>query len=198
MRLGVLGGTFDPPHCGHLILAEQAREQFSLDCVLWVPAADPPHKQGRPITPVRHRLEMLSLAIADNPAFELSLVDVSRPGPHYTADMLALIQEERQPAHLYFMVGGDSLRDLTTWHEPARIVRQATLVVMARPDAQVNLDELGRRVPGLIQSVEWLEAPLIDISGTDIRERASVGRTIRYLVPRPVELYIHQHTLYQD
>ncbi len=198
MRLGVLGGTFDPPHYGHLILAEQAREQLSLARVLWVPAADPPHKQGQRISPVAARLEMISLAIAENPAFELSEIDVKRPGPHYTADMLALLNAEYPQHSLIFLIGGDSLRDIITWHDPARIIKQARLGVMDRPGAAYDLHSLEALIPGLSAAVLRFDAPLIDISGSDIRARVAAGRTIRYMLPPHVEMYIYQHALYQD
>ncbi len=198
MRLGVLGGTFDPPHYGHLILAEQAREQLALDLVLWVPAADPPHKQDKPITAVEHRVEMVTFAIAGNPAFQLSSVDISRAGPHYTLDMLRLLREQFQPAELFFLIGEDSLRDIVTWHEPGLIVREARLGVMARPGVDTDLAELEEAVPGLRDAVVWVEAPLIAISGTDIRTRVAAGRSIRYLLPFPVHYHIRQNRLYQD
>lgn len=198
MRLGVLGGTFDPPHYGHLILAEQAREQLALDRVLWVPAADPPHKQGKPITAVEHRVEMVTFAIAGNPAFQLSSVDISRAGPHYTLDMLHLLREQFQPAELFFLIGEDSLRDIVTWHEPGLIVREARLGVMARPGVDTDLAALEEAVPGLRDAVVWVEAPLVAISGTDIRTRVAAGRSIRYLLPFSVHHHIRQNRLYQD
>lgn len=196
-RLGVFGGTFNPPHYGHLILAEQARDQLSLDCVLWAPAADPPHKQGQPITPVEQRLAMVSLAIADNTSFELSTVDVERAGPHYSADMLALLNDAHPGADLLFLIGGDSLRDITTWHEPARILREARLAVMMRPGVEVDLGYLETQLPGIGERVAWVQAPLIDISGADIRARVAAGKSIRYLLPPCVQAYIDQHALYQ-
>lgn len=197
-RLGVFGGTFNPPHYGHLILAEQARDQLSLDCVLWAPAADPPHKQGQPITPVAHRLAMVSLAVEDNPGFEISTVDINRAGPHYSADMLALLNDAYPGAELFFLIGGDSLRDITTWHEPATILREARLAVMVRPGAEMDLDRLEAQLPGISERLEWVDAPLIDISGRDIRTRVATGQSIRYLLPPPVQAYIDQQSLYQD
>jgi nicotinate-nucleotide adenylyltransferase len=131
-QIGVLGGTFDPPHLGHLILAEQARDQLRLDRVLWVVAAVPPHKRDAVHTAVGHRLEMVRLTIENNPGFSTSLVDVERPGPQYSSDMLALVQQQNTEAQLLFLIGSDSLRDLPTWHEPAKIAKLARLVVMPR------------------------------------------------------------------
>ncbi|HEC23504.1 MAG TPA: nicotinate-nucleotide adenylyltransferase [Chloroflexi bacterium] len=196
-RIGVLGGTFDPPHYGHLILAEQAREQLELSRVLWVPAADPPHKHGRPITPVEHRLEMVRLALVDNPAFEISLVDVNRPGPHYTHEMLALLAGEHPNADLVFLIGEDSLRDLPTWREPSRLIQYATLGVMRRQGITYEMEALEAAIPGLRERVTFLDTPLIDIAAADLRARVAAGRTIRYFLPPGVRAYIHQHSLYQ-
>jgi nicotinate-nucleotide adenylyltransferase len=200
MRVGVLGGTFDPPHYGHLVLAEQARDQLALERVLWVPAADPPLKPDVVITPIEHRLAMLELALAeaDNPAFAISSVDVERPGPHYTVDTLSLLADRQPEAQLFFLMGADSLRDLPRWHEPARLVRLARLVVMERPGVTYDLDRLEGVIPGLRESLIFLAAPLLDIAATDIRVRVAGGRTIRYLLPVGVEVYIREHELYQN
>lgn len=197
MRLGVLGGTFDPPHMAHLIFAELAREQLALERVLWVPAADPPHKQGQQITPIKHRVAMLTLALAGNTAFELSRVDVERPGPHYTADMLALIAAQHPGASLFLLIGADSLRDLPTWHDPGRIVAQAYLAVMPRAGVLCDLDCLNVLIPGLCDRVIFIDAPLLELSGSDIRARLAAGQTVRYMLPPGVEDYIHQHRLFR-
>jgi nicotinate-nucleotide adenylyltransferase len=196
-RIGVLGGTFDPPHYGHLILGEQARDQLALKRVLWVPAADPPHKQNQRISAISHRLQMLSLALADNPAFEISKVDVERPGPHYTVDMLDLLQARYPAAELVFLIGGDSLRDILTWHEPEGIVARVEMGVMGRPGMDTNLDELAKAVPGLEERLSFIETPLIQISGYDIRRRVAEKKTIRYLLPYKVHSYIYEHGLYR-
>ncbi|HIE38657.1 MAG TPA: nicotinate-nucleotide adenylyltransferase [Anaerolineales bacterium] len=196
-RLGVLGGTFDPPHYGHLVLAETARVQLGLVRVLFVPAGEPPHKPGRPITPAHHRAAMVEAAIADNPAFALSRVDLDRPGPHYTVEMLALLRREHPEVAFFFLMGGDSLAQLLTWHDPAGIVRQATLAVMRRPDWEADLAALGREVPGIRQRLVWLDVPRLDISGSDLRQRARRGLPLRYLVPPAVEVYIRQRHLYR-
>ncbi len=194
--LGVLGGTFDPPHFGHLILAEQAREQLSLERVLWVPAADPPHKQRRSISPVADRVEMLSLAVAGNDGFAVSTVDVGRPGPHYTADMLALLTQEYPGAELSFLVGGDSFGQLLEWRDPQTIVALARLAVMQRPGASFDPAHLEAQIPGLRGRFDVIHAPLIAISGADIRARVAAGRTIRYLMPPAVEAYVHERGLF--
>jgi nicotinate-nucleotide adenylyltransferase len=196
MRIGVIGGTFDPPHTGHLILAEQARDQLNLDRVLWVPAGDPPHKQSVPISPITDRVEMVGLAIRDNDAFSISDVDIARPGPHFTADMLELVEQQTEASELYLVLGGDSLRDLPTWHEHHRLLRSAWLAVMGRPDAPIDLDMLETMIPGISSRVRMLETPLIYISGSDIRNRVKNGNSVRYLVPDTVGDYILRNRLY--
>lgn len=197
MRIGVLGGTFDPVHHGHLMLAEIARDQLGLGQVLWVPAAEPPHKQGQAITPARHRVEMLKRAIEDNLQFALSRADLDRPGPHYTVDLLDILIKQFPEAELYFLMGGDSLRDLPTWHQPERLITQCRLVVMARPGHTIDFEQLEESLPGLKASVDIVEPPAIDIAGSQITGRIRAGKTIRYLVPDAVAEYIEKHHLYQ-
>jgi len=148
-RLGVIGGTFDPPHYGHLVLAENGCVQLGLERVLFVLAGQPPHKPNRPITPVHHRLAMVEAAIAGEPAFALSRVDLDRPGPHYTVETLALLRREYPEAELFFLMGGDSLADFPGWYDSAGIVRQARLAVMQRPGYEPDLAKLERAVPGI-------------------------------------------------
>lgn len=198
LRLGVLGGTFDPPHYGHLALAETARVQLRLARVLFVPAGDPPHKPGYPLSPAVHRAAMVRAAIADNSAFILSRVDLDRPGPHYTVDMLAILREMFGGAEFYFLMGGDSLAELLTWYDPAGIVRQATLAVMERPGWAADMTALERKIPDIRERVVWLDAPRLDLSATDLRRRVREGLPIRYLVPPAVEVYIREHHLYQS
>ena len=197
LRLGVLGGTFDPPHYGHLALAETARVQLGLARVLFVPAGDPPHKPGYPLSPVVHRAAMVTAAIADNPAFVLSRVDLDRPGPHYTVDMLALLRGMFSGAEFYFLMGGDSLAEFLTWRDPAGIIRQAILAVMERPGWTADLKSLEREVPGIRERLVWLDAPRLDLSATDLRRRVREGLPVRYLVPPAVEAYIREHHLYE-
>ncbi len=197
MRLGVLGGTFDPPHFAHLIMAEYARELLGLDRVLWVVEADPPHKQGLAVLPIEHRLRMVEIALADNPAFELSLIDVDRPGPHYTVDMLSILSTQYPGSDLFFLLGADSFRELPRWHDPAGLIRQAKLVVMERPGVVYDMAMLEASIPGLAERVVLVDAPLINISSSDIRARVASGRSIRYLLPTNVETYIHTQGLYR-
>jgi nicotinate-nucleotide adenylyltransferase len=197
MRVGFFGGTFDPVHLAHLILAEQCREQGRLDQVWFVPAGRPPHKAHRELTPFLQRAEMLSLALAGNPAFRIEDLEKDRPGPSYTADTLDELHQ-RHPEHEFFLLAGtDVLRDLPGWHEPARIVERAPLMVMARPGvSQPALDELQVKL-GTAVRVQMVKAPLVEISSSDLRERVAQGRSIRYLVPRSVEAYIEDKQLYR-
>jgi nicotinate-nucleotide adenylyltransferase len=199
MRLGVFGGSFDPVHLGHLILAEQSREQAHLDRVLFVPAARPPHKQGQVLTPFAQRLEMLALAIAGHPAFQISEIERDRPGLSYTVHTLTELQQQHPEAELCLLLGTDMARDLPTWRHPERILELAELVIMDRPGA--TLPELATLIPmpgGKSPRLRLVQAPLIEISGRDIRRRVAEGQTIRYLVPRAVEVYVQDKHLYRN
>ena len=198
MRLGVLGGTFDPAHIGHQVLAEQAREQLGLDRVLWVPAGDPWRKGGAAVTAAEHRLAMARLAIAGNEAFEVITTELDRPGPTYTVDTLNELHDEYAAEELIFLLGLDALFDLPNWHRPAELIRLAVLGVARRGDQRHEADELERLLPGLSGRVRWVEMPRLDVSGTELRRRAAEGRTLRYLVPPEVEAYIQEHHLYRS
>jgi len=199
MRVGVLGGTFDPIHIGHLVAAEEARVCLDLEKVAFVPANLPPHKLHLSVTATEHRLRMVQLAIADNPCFVLSRVDVDRFGPSFTVDTIELLRDEYGPnGELYFIMGADSLADLLTWHRPERLIRLCRIVALTRPGYRADLDELNRLLPGAIARVQLLEMPLLEISSTDLQRRVQMGLSIKYLVPPAVEAYIRQHGLYQD
>lgn len=195
--IGILGGTFDPPHLGHLILAQAALDALKLAQVLFLPVADPPHKHDRSLTSVEHRLAMVTAAIADNPRFALSRVDLDRPGPHYTVDTLAILTHTYPDAALYFLMGGDSLHDLLTWRDPGGIVAQAYLAVMRRPGSTFDLSGLAARIPEIERRVVFVDAPEIGISATTLRERLRADHSIRYQVPDAVERYILSHKLYR-
>jgi nicotinate-nucleotide adenylyltransferase len=200
LRLGILGGTFDPIHFGHLLAAEEARVALALDRVLFAPAGDPPHKPGRKVLPVAHRLAMVRLAIADNAAFVVSTVDIDRPGPHYTLDTIRLLRETwgTSAEGTFFVMGGDSLSHLLTWHQPARLIQLCRLAVVARPGYQADLEELERVLPGLSQRLDWVEMPVLGISSSDLQRRVRDGRSIRYQVPAAVAGYVAEHGLYRD
>ena len=196
-RLGVLGGTFDPIHYGHLVAAQEARYQLALESVLFAPAAHPPHKPDEPLSKVHHRLRMVELAIEGRADFALSQVDVDRPGPHYTADMLSLLQRAWGPGtELFFVVGSDSLADILKWYRPERIIQQAKLAVARRPGAEVDVAALERALPGLSGRVCWVEIPLLEISSTDLRVRVRQGRPISFFLPPAVEAYVLENRLY--
>ncbi len=200
MRVGVFGGTFDPVHTGHLLLAEQCREQARLDEVWFVPALHPPQKDVRTVTRFEQRVEMLALAMAGNSAFRIDELEKERSGPSYTVDTLAELRR-RHPGHEFFLlVGSDTMNDLPHWHEPGRVLELAGLLVMARPDNPVLTAEQLRARMDLPDNgplrLEVVETPQIDISSRDLRRRAAAGRSLRYFLPRAVECYIHDKRLY--
>ena len=196
-RLGVLGGTFDPIHIGHLIMAEEARVRMGLDRVLFVPARVPPHKSRCTFAPGNDRYRMVQAAIEDNVCFDVSDVDLNRHGPSFTVDTLQAIRSEYGPqAQLYFVMGTDSLCGLKTWHRPREILRLARIVAISRPGFEVDWQALETQVPGVSQVTELLETMHLGISSTDIRARVQRGLPIRYQVPAPVEAYIREHHLY--
>jgi nicotinate-nucleotide adenylyltransferase len=197
MRLGLYGGTFDPIHLGHLILAEQCLEACGLDRVWLIVAGSPPHKPGGR-TPVGHRLEMVGIAIAGHPAFAASDIEAKRPGPHYSVETLESIRRDHPDDELFFLIGADSLADLPTWREPERIARLATIVVVNRPGIEeadpARLPDFG---PGSYP-LAWVSIPPVGIASSDLRRRLAEGWSIRYMVPRGVEAYIEAHGLYRD
>jgi nicotinate-nucleotide adenylyltransferase len=195
-RLGLLGGTFDPPHFGHLRLAETALAQLSLDQVLFAPAGVQPLKpEGQSSTP-EHRARMVELAIADQPHFALSRADLDRPGPHYTVDLLSKIQQQYPEATLWFIMGEDSLGDLLRWRDPARIIQLTRLAVLRRSGYEPDWPALDRLLPELHTRIDWLEHAVIDISASDIRQRVQRGLSIATLTPARVIDYLAAHHLY--
>ena len=194
-RLGVLGGTFDPVHIGHLILAEAAREAAALDSVLFVPTGHSWRKPERQVTPGEQRLEMLRLAVEGNEQFAVSDIEVKRPGPSYTHVTLEGLAAEYPGTELFFILGRDALLDLPNWREPARIAELATLLVAERAGEAAGGPE-GVQVDASGARIMRVRMPLIDVSATDIRERVGQGRPIHYLVPQAVEDYIALHHLY--
>ncbi|MBV7329056.1 nicotinate-nucleotide adenylyltransferase [Chloroflexi bacterium TSY] len=196
-RVGIFGGTFDPIHVGHLVLAEEARFQLQLDRVYFVPVGDPPHKQQKQVTSVEHRLTMVQLAIEDNEHFFCSRLDADRPGPHYTVDLVRLLKDKwKHQGKLYFLIGLDSLRDLSTWYKPEWLVTNCHLVAFSRPDVVLDWPTLEAAIPGLRQRVTLLPMPPLAIASHLIRSRIQAGYPIRYQVPRMVEEYIKRRSLY--
>ena len=195
--IGIFGGTFDPVHIGHLAVAERACDELGLDEVVFVPALQPPHKPHRVISPIHHRVNMLELAIAGNPRFRWSDVDM-RPGePSYTVSMLQRMQDEEPDAELAFIVGEDSLRDFGTWHQPERILELTRLVVADRPGVEVD-ESVYEQLPRLRDRVDRFQAPLLEVSSTALRARVAAGLSIRYLVPTAVFAYIERNALYRE
>ena len=197
VRLGVFGGTFDPVHLGHLVLAECAREALSLEQVVWVPAGDPWRKSDRPVSAAKDRIELVRLAIKGNPAFELSTVETERAGPSYSAETLTALAAARSGAELFFLLGLDALEDLTHWHEPHKILELAKVAAASREGRRLDAYQLDAMLLGLGARTVWFDMPRLDISATELRERAAAGRSLRYLVPAAVEAYIGEHGLYQ-
>ncbi len=198
LRIGILGGTFDPVHMGHLVLAETARDTLRLDQVYFVPAADPPHKQGQVIARKADRLAMLELAVASNPAFAISLIDLERPGPHYTADMVELVRKRlASEDELWFLMGLDSLIDFPNWRDPDRIRRTARLAAATRPRYEIDWRPLEVALPGIMHEVTLLPMPGVSIASQNIRRKIQHGSSIRYLVPEAVRDYIFDKRLYR-
>lgn len=199
MNIGVLGGTFDPVHLGHLVIAEAARSRLELAKVIFVPAGQPWLKSGRSITPAQHRVEMVKLAIADRPYFELSTVEVERPGPSYSVDTMATLYEQSGKENsFFFLLGWDSLSELPKWKEPSRLIQMCRLVAITRPNFnRPDLKAMEALVPGITRNVIWLDIPPVDISSSEIRARVAKGLSIDWMVPAQVARYIAEHGLYR-
>ena len=198
LRLGIFGGSFDPPHVAHLILAQEACNQLGLDRLLWVLTPDPPHKRGRRLAPTEQRFAMLQLALQGNPAFVPSRVDIDRPPPQYAVDTLHILALAYPPAELIYLMGGDSLRDLPTWRRPQEVVAACDAIgVLRRPRVRLDLARLEAQLPGLNRKIRWVDAPRLDISATYIRRLAGAGKEFRYYVPEAVYEYIREQRLYR-
>jgi nicotinate-nucleotide adenylyltransferase len=196
VNIGVLGGTFDPIHIGHLIVAEEARITLGFREVLFVPAGQPWRKLDRNITPAVHRIEMVRRAIADNPHFKLCTLEVERPGPSYTVDTLTMLRKQLgSEASLFFILGRDTLAELPLWKEPKKLVQLCRLVVAPRLGSK-DLKHLETAIPGLLDKVIQLDMPVIGISSAEIRQRIAQGLSVRYLVPADVEEYISEFSPY--
>jgi nicotinate-nucleotide adenylyltransferase len=197
-RIGLFGGTFDPPHIGHLVLAGEAVSQFQLDTFLWVLTPDPPHKQENFITPLEHRLPMLQSMIAHNPAFELSRIEIDRPGPHYTIDTVRLLAQQEVDAEIYLLIGGDSLMDLPTWRLSADLVAEVSKIgVMRRSGESSDLSALEAKLPGVTSKVHFIDALLQPVSSRELRRRVAAGEMYRYYVSPEVYNYIEANQLYR-
>ncbi len=190
MRIGVFGGTFDPPHLGHMILAMEAYAQLHLDRLLWVLTPDPPHKRGQEISPIKQRLALSQAALRNEPLFELSRVEIDRPGPHFVSDTMHILNEQYPDDELFYLIGGDSLHDLPNWDRPMEFIQAChALGVMRRPDDEVNLPWLEEHLPGLTPKLRFIDVPLLEISSKQIRQRISDGMPYRYyLLPQVFDM----------
>ena len=196
-RIGVLGGTFDPPHCAHLALARAARDTLNLERLLFVPAADPPHKRGKDMSPAAVRLEMLELALADQVGMSLSRLDVDRPGPHYSLNTLRLLRRDCPDASFWFVMGADSLRDLPDWHRPLELVALCRLAVVPRPGICVRPDMHEAALPGLERKVDMVDCAPLPHASHDIVARLRAGEDVSDMVPPAVLDYIVARGLYR-
>ena len=196
-KVGILGGTFDPIHIAHLIIAEECRFCLDLDRVFFVPAGIPPHKLSRPITDVEDRVKMIQLATASNPCFVLSRIDVDRPGPGYSVDTVELLRQQLGPeVEVYFIIGTDSLIDMPNWYAPRRLIQLCQFAVVGRPHYEVDMESLEAYLPGIGSRVHFVNAPEMPFSSSDIQRRVRSGLPIKYQVLDSVEEYIYTHKLY--
>ena len=197
-RIGIFGGTFDPPHVGHLILAEECRTQLVLDLVLWVVTDNPPHKRDVHINPIEDRVKLVEKAIQGNEAFQTSRVDIDRPGPHYAIDTVKLLRNQYAAAEMYYLMGGDSLHDLPAWNRPQDFIKVCDGIgVMRRHADQVDLESLEKVLPGITQKVCIVEAPILEISSKQIRQRIMEGMGYRYYLRDAVYQAIAEMGLYR-
>jgi nicotinate-nucleotide adenylyltransferase len=192
MDIGLFGGSFNPPHVAHLIVAEIARDQFGADEVWWIPNATPPHKSHDELAAVEHRLAMTRRATADNPAFRVCDIEVRRSGVSYTVETVRALQEQHPDTDFGLLLGSDSLDHFAEWHHPDEIADRVPLVVYKRPGV---IDEVAE--PRFANHVRFVSAPVMEVSGTEIRSRCRTGRSIRYLVPDAVRNYIEENGLYR-
>jgi len=195
-RIGILGGTFDPIHYGHLAIAEEARVALHLSRVMVIPAGEQPLKAGRHVASSAHRLAMAHLACAGNPFFAVSAIEIERAGPSYTAVTLQQLHDQL-PDALCLILGADALADLPRWRDVQRILELASLVGVTRPGATLDLVRLARALPGVLERLTLIDGPRLDISSSDLRRRVAAGKPIRYQTPDAVVDYIAQHGLYR-
>jgi nicotinate-nucleotide adenylyltransferase len=197
MKLGIFGGTFDPPHIGHLILADEALNQLHLDQILWVLTPKSPHKAGKAVSALNNRLKMVNIIIEDNPDFELSTVDVNRLPPYFAIDSLRLLADEYPKDDLIYLLGGDSLENLPLWHKPIEFVKTCKKIgVMSRPGTGYDLKSLDNKIPGLGSKIISINSPQIDISATEIRKRIRQNLSFRYFLHPSIYKIIKENRLY--
>jgi len=198
VRIGFLGGTFDPPHNGHLMIAQKALEELALEEINFAPSRLPPHKADNNLTPIAHRVEMTRLAIQGNPRYLMSYIDVDREGPTYSVDALKILREGwHESTEIYFLMGSDSLASILTSHQPEELIKLCKLAVFARTGFIAPIDELEQKLPGLRARTVWVNAPPLEISATEIQRRVRAGESIKDLVPVNVTEYIRLTGLYK-
>lgn len=198
-RVGIFGGTFDPIHMGHLIVAETIMDEFHLDKVVFIPAAVPPHKLDKQISPAKHRYMMTMLATCSNPRFQVSDMEMHRQGPSYSRDTLAqLLEEHGRDTEFYFIVGADSVENLHTWNRIDELLTMCHFIGASRPGCMPDMEKIAQRFGPLAEKIHCLETPELEISSTEIRHRVGQKRTIRYIVPETVKQYIYKEKLYLD
>jgi nicotinate-nucleotide adenylyltransferase len=195
-RIGLIGGTFDPIHYGHLAIAEEARTTIGLERVLFIPAMQQPLKSHAPAATAQQRFNMVQLACANNEAFEASTIEITRTSISYTVTTLEQLHQAN-PGDLYFILGADALGDVPRWHNVHRVIELVHFIAVSRPDSNVNVQHLYNILPGLHDRLTLLEGPRLDISSTELRARVAAGKSIRYFTPDPVVEYIREHKLYQ-
>ena len=192
-QIGIFGGSFNPPHSAHLIIAETVRDQFELDHIIWIPNYIPPHKSTAGVQDAQHRLHMVQMTISGHDQFSVSTIEIDRKGTSFMLDTIRLLQDSEPAAHYHLIIGGDSLNDFMTWHKPIDILHRVPLIVYNRAGIESSTSEVQERFP---ERISYADAPLIGISSTGIRERVGAGTSIRYLVPDEVRTYIQEHNLY--
>jgi nicotinate-nucleotide adenylyltransferase len=198
-RIGIFGGTFDPPHLGHLILAEESLDQLRLDRLYWVLTPDPPHKRAKRLTPIEIRFLLVNAAIRNNKSFQFSRADMDRPGPHFALDTVKIIKNQNPSAAIFYLIGGDSLHDFPNWYHPQELLDHLSgLGVMRRPGDKVNLDQLEKALPGIINKLIFIDAPLLEIASNEIRKRICFKKPYRYYLPDSVYKIIKKNNYYSE
>ena len=199
MRIGIFGGTFDPPHIGHLILASEASFYLKLSQVLWVVTSQPPHKQNQSITPLSQRIEMVKAAISAEPLFSLSLIEAERPNPQYVVDTMRLLRSRYPNYDLIYLMGGDSLYNLPSWYMPRQFISYCTQIgVMHRIDVQINVELLEKELPGISEKIVFIPTPRIEVSSNNIRNRIAQNQPFRFFLPESVYQCILEKKIYRS
>ncbi len=198
MKIGYFGGTFDPPHLGHNILATEAYYQLGLDTLHWILTPFPPHKNTLPVTPVNHRLEMLKMVVDQHPGFEISRVELDRDPPYYAADTVEILRGKHPLAELIYLIGEDSLEDLPKWYAPDKFLEEIDqLLVAPRPQIETDLTELSRSLPGVKEKTNFLTGTMLQISSSFIRNRIRTGGPVKHLLMPEIYIYLEENNLYR-